>query len=283
MQQAQNGITRDLGNTMAKSRSFQLTLNEPERYNELMNYIKNLKSLNYLISCLEEAPTTGHKHIHIYLQFKNSIKLSIKKLCGAHIEICRGSPKQNIEYIEKEGNIIEEYGERPKQGIKTIGDLLEIDNPEVLDWRMYRTWKQAKADNNVLTLEDFDKWGVEVYYIHGESGAGKTNRAKQIIKEKGGKFCSVKCTDGFWHGVGDCDVCLYDDFRDSHMKASEFINFIDYNMHVLNVKGGSVQNNFKTIIITSIQDPYNIYNNMPEEGRRQWLRRINIINVNLGE
>ena len=55
--------------------------------------------------------------------------------------------------------------------------------------------------------------------------------------------------------VGDSPIALYDDFRDSHMKPSEFINFIDYNVHGLNIKNGEIQNNYKYIIITSVQDP----------------------------
>ncbi len=39
-----------------------------------------LKTLTYIISCKETAPTTGHKHIHIYTEFNKAIRLSIKKL-----------------------------------------------------------------------------------------------------------------------------------------------------------------------------------------------------------
>ena len=66
------------------------------------------------------------------------------------------------------------------------------------------------------------------------------------------------------------------------MSISEFINFIDYNKHNMNIKGGFIKNNYELIIITSIQDPHNIYNNIidNEETREQILRRINIIDLN---
>ena len=71
-----------------------------------------------------------------------------------------------------------------------------------------------------------------------------------------------------------------DDFRDSHMKPSEFINFIDYNIHNLNVKGGSVRNLYSTIIITSVQRLDCIYLNMAnDEPRQQWERRIKVIDL----
>lgn len=116
----------------------------------------------------------------------------------------------------------------------------------------------------------------EVYWLYGPSGLGKTKRAVEILKENGiEEFNEVKYDGTFWHGVSEeCSACLYDDFRDTHMKPTELINFIDYNTHIMNVKGGSVRNKYKLIIITSIQDPEKIYMNTPEEYKRQWLRRI---------
>lgn len=271
------------GNTIqnrAKSRNYQLTLNETAKYEQLLEYLYSLKSLTYLIAAKEIAPTTGHEHIHIYLHFKTVIKLSIRKCCGAHIEICRGTPQQNIDYIKKDGEILEEYGEPPKWGGMRVIDLKNCKSPDELDWKQYNTWKKIHQ-NDEIELDDFSK-EVEVIYIYGPSGIGKTEKAKEIIRENNyTKFSNVKYENGFWIGVGSGrDVALYDDFRDSHMKASEFINFIDYNVHTMNIKGGSCQNNYKLIIITSIQGPKEIYWNLPDEPRSQWLRRMEIINMN---
>ena len=71
------------------------------------------------------------------------------------------------------------------------------------------------------------------------------------------------------------------DFRASHMTPSEFINFIDYRTHMLNIKGGSVRNGYTKIIITSIQSPFDIYSKFPEEGRKQWLRRLRIVKTDI--
>lgn len=77
-----------------RARAFQLTLNEPEKYYELITELKKLKTMDYLISCKEFAPTTGHEHIHIYIHFTQTYKISKKIMSfGAHIEICKGSPK----------------------------------------------------------------------------------------------------------------------------------------------------------------------------------------------
>ncbi len=281
-----------LGNTNKqsvnlKSRNFQFTINEIEKYNTLIEIIKNLKSCDYYISCLEEAPTTGHKHIHLYTHFSNAYRISKKILdLGVHIEICKGSPKQNIEYIEKDGNILDEFGKRPKQGMKTVKELKNINNPDDLNWNEYNTWKKIhndmENDKYDIDIEDLHK-EVKIYYIFGPSGIGKTEKSKQIVRDNknkyGNKVNMVKYENGFWTGIGNTKIAIYDEFRDSSMKPSEFINFIDYNKHTLNIKGGSKINNYELIIITSVQNPEYIYSNVGDEPRKQWLRRMEIIDM----
>lgn len=275
------GNTSVVDGTRRKARAYQLTLNEPERYEELVNALTGYKSLKYLISCKETAPTTGHEHIHIYVNFRNMIKLTVKKTCGAHIEVCRGTPKQNIAYIEK-GEVIEEIGERPHQGTMSVGELAETEDPRELDYKMYNTWKAVR---NTPRKQKVDGWHkkVEVIYITGPSGAGKSLRAKEILHERGlDEFEEIKCVDGFWHGVVDgTGAAVYDDYRPSHLSASEFINLIDYNVHNLNIKGGSVRNQYDLVIITSVIDPEDLYMNMPEEARTQWLRRMKVEHIDV--
>ena len=74
-----------------KGRNFQLTLNEPEKWNDLRLYVTGLSAMQYIIACKEKAPSTGHEHIHCYVQFKNPTKLVVSKLQGAHVEKCKGS------------------------------------------------------------------------------------------------------------------------------------------------------------------------------------------------
>ena len=272
-----------LGNTKAKR--WQLTLNDCGRYEELIKYLIGLKSMKYLISCKEKAPTTGHEHIHIYICFSGSIKLSINKLCGAHVEACKGSHKENIAYIRKDGEILDEIGEEPRErgGSHTVKELKEIDNPDELDFKEYNTWSKIHEKESAnIDIEDLAK-SVKVYYIQGPPGIGKTERMKKLIRELkdkyGTKINMVKYENGFWLGVGSAKIAVYDDFRDSHMKASEFINFIDYNKHYMNIKGGTKLNDYELIIITSIQKLTDIYKNMPEEGKNQWMRRVEKIDM----
>jgi hypothetical protein len=95
-------------------------------------------------------------------------------------------------------------------------------------------------------------------------------------------FNLIKHQSFFWLGIGNSKIALYDDFRDSHMLPSEFINLIDYNIHNMNIKNGYVKNKYEYIVITSVQSPEDLYALMTEknqEPRKQWLRRLKIINL----
>lgn len=285
-----SGNTRADASVALRSRAFQLTLNQIEKYNDIKNYFMKFKSLNYWLAGKEFGEKTKHCHIHIYAHFTNALRLNIKKCLGAHVEICRGSPKQNIDYIKKpETTIIDEWGELPHQGKLNIIDIESMNaedrkNIPLIYYNIIR--KINEKENNEITINNFKK-EIKSIYIWGESGVGKTTLAIKIIEKymsiKNIKtFNSIKHEGNFWIGIGESKIALYDDFRDSHMKPSEFINLIDYNIHNMNIKNGSVKNNYEIVILTSVQSPELIYLNMTEkdqEPKKQWLRRLNIIHL----
>lgn len=288
--------TFESGNTKIgfKRRDWMMTMNEKtlEHYDNIINYLTSRKTLNYLL--VVEHIGGENKHYHALAQFRNPTSLCLKKLYGTHVETVKGTIKQAYNYLmcndEKhikdniKAEIINEFGEISFAGGSKIKNCLMMDDDELNDLpiTMYNIVKQIKTDReNELDINDIYKSDLEVIYICGPSGIGKSKRAFEIIKEHNlTKFNMVKYENGFWNGVSkNCNVALYDDFRDSHMKASEFINFIDYNKHVLNIKGGQTLNNYKLIIITSIQTPEEIYKNMDDEPRQQWIRRMKLIDM----
>ena len=264
---------------MSKAKNYQLTLNEVEHWEGLLEYLKSLNP-SYLVAAKEKAPTTGHEHIHCYVQFPTSRALSLKKTLGAHIEKCKGNPQQNQAYVKKDGDIIEEIGKLRRAGA-TIQEIkkMEKDERELLPLCYFNIVNKVNSEEDKkLTPQNYYKGPIEVNWYWGESGAGKTRQALKEIGEA--QFNEVKFDGNFWHGVQEnCEIALYDDWRDNHMKPVELINFIDYNRHVMNVKGGTVRNNYKKIFITSLQNPEEIYKNTPEETKKQWMRRIKTITL----
>lgn len=271
---------KDVAKKCKAAKGFQITVNEEDVFGDVLSYVRGLCP-NYLIACKEKAPTTGHVHFHVYVQFPNTRRLSLKKLCGAHVEKCLGSPEQNIKYIKKEGDIVCEEGS-PRlnymPSIKQVKDMTPAER-DGLPANMYNIIQKINdEEKKYIKGTEYHK-DVAVYYVYGESGSGKSKYSIEHIGDR--LFNEVKYDGNFWHGVTeDCDIALYDDFRDSHMKPAEFINFIDYNRHIMNVKGGSVRNNYKEIYITSVQSPEEIYKNVAGEPRKQWERRMKCIHIN---
>lgn len=271
------------------ARNFLITMNKASMsgYEETLDYLK-ARGCNYYISCLEEN-SSEELHIHIYVQFPKQIRLSIGKCHHSHIDICRGTEQDNINYVTKmrtaygTNNILEEYGTL-RQGVgknqhsMMASELMEKGFEEV-EAHEYNTWQQLQGFNS-LKKNDCYKPDIEVYYIWGESGTGKS---KYVFDHLGDdeEFDRVKFCNGFWQGVNvfkSVETAWYDEFRSSSMPAYEFINFIDYYVNIMNVKYHTgVKNHYKKIYITSIEDPKTIYSNLPEEARQQWLRRLKII------
>ena len=286
-----------LGNTISKgtatffkARAFNITLNQVDRYNELKLFFLKYKNITYWLAVKETGELTEHEHIHIYAHFSKTQKILLKNCCGAHVEKCKGSPKQNIAYLKKiNSQILDEIGEPPSQGKLTIGYIKSISETERDDLpaMFYNVVSKVNAlQRNDLKINEIAK-KIEVYYIWGESGVGKTTLALKLIdqflkKNNYNTFNTLKREGGFWLGIGNSKAALYDDFRDSHMKPSEFINFIDYNKHNLNIKNSKALNEYEFIVITSVQNPKEIYKLVQEkdqEPRKQWLRRLKIINL----
>lgn len=288
------------GNTnpgaVSKKRDWILTVNEASltHYEDIKNYFTNLKTCNYYLCC--EHIGQENKHYHIFVQFRIPIKPSIKKIHGAHIEYIRGTPQDAVRYLRCEDDKhkklgitsveIEEIGTLRANGGMRIKDVKSMTHEEIeeLPVSYYNIANKIKQEaENEIDIDDLHK-DVKVYWIQGPSGVGKTNTAIDLVRRNreqyGSKINMLKYENGFYIGTSpNVKIAIYDDFRDSHMKASEFINLIDYNKHLLNIKGGSILNNYQLIIITSVQRIDNIYSKLVGEPRLQWMRRVEIINL----
>lgn len=283
--------------TLSKnSRNFILTVNEKslKHYDEIYKYLTSLAHFNYIL--VTEHFGQENKHYHIYVQYNRTKQLCIEKLFGSHLEKCFGSAQQNSDYCKAlddkhkklgvTATVIVEEGEMTKKGGNwTIKRLRECDDEDEIPAHLFRIKRQLVQEDVVdIDIDDVYK-NIKVYWIQGPSGVGKTNKAKEIIKNNvdkfGNHFNMISFDGSFYHGVGKAKAAIYDDFRDSHMKPSEFIHLIDYNKHFLNVKGSSKLNDYELLIFTSIQNLSDIYKRVDyEEPRKQWERRIEVIDMN---
>ena len=270
------------GTPSFQARAFQFTLNEICFYDDFIEQLRKLKTCDYCISCQEEAPTTGHEHVHIYAHFSKPYKLSRKLLqYGAHIEKCKGSPKQNIAYIRKDGHILDEWGEEPRQGARTVEELRACSIDEV-PCQYYRIKKEI--DEDTKRIESFDEMlneirsgdlkAPKIIYLSGESGRGKTRNAFKMATEHypNEEISRLQINNNFCCFDRPHAKCLViPEFRPSQMHASEFLQLTDLYGYNANIKGGFVHIRPEMIIICSILPPTEIYTG---EKNTQFLRRI---------
>ena len=147
--------------------------------------------------------------------------------------------------------------------------------------------------NNKYKFDNIYK-NVKVIYVWGKSGSGKFRWCNDVLAHNGYQFCDlVKYRNGFWVGISnECQTCIYDEFRHEDIPLVEFINFIDYNKHMMNIKNGSYLNEYRVILINSIENPKEIYKNnfnnfdnqnnrenRYEEESQHWLRRMTVYKI----
>ncbi len=119
--------------------------------------------------------------------------------------------------------------------------------------------KIRKAEKlRAATLKERD---LQVIYITGQSGSGKTLIAKYISEKAGYDPFISGSGDDILDGYDKEECIILDDFRAGTMKFNEVLKFIDNNT------GSSVKsryynkdiNNCKLLIITSVQKPNELY------------------------
>lgn len=281
-----SGNTTSDASSKIMARDYQFTIHELDKYDSLIEILNNLKSCTYYIACKEIAPTTQKEHIHLFAHFSTPYRMS-KKIMNLHIHIekCRGSVKQNIDYIEKDGNIIVEHGCRPSQGIRTVKELREASIDET-PAHLYRIKQEIdnKAREETSFFEMLDEIQNDalkkptIHYYTGASGTGKTYTAYKEALKKYDKTEIGRLTlnNNFIDIINENAKCfVIDEFRPSDIKASHMLQLLDKYGYKANVKGKFVWLRFDELFICSIFEPDTIYRD--EEKNEQFIRRIDEI------
>lgn len=144
--------------------------------------------------------------------------------------------------------------------------------------KAYLNARELLLNPTSMTVQEFKKV-VKVLYIQGPSQVNKTSLAECIIGPNR-EVDTVYHTKKFWSGVEGSKIALYHNWRCSDMQPGEFVRFIDYARHSMNIRGSSRRNNYELIIITSVEKLRGIYRNTKErEHKLQWERRCEVIDL----
>lgn len=286
-----------------RSRKYQVTFNNPDDHGVTHETIKNsMKELNCLYYCM--ADEIGEKeqtpHIHLYFCCENAVYFSrVKNLFpSAHIESCKGTSKDNRDYIRKEGrhadksitslpDTFEEYGELPNDTItknETVSaDVLNMikngcDNPQIIEaYPSYLTRiNHLDAARNLFIEEKFkkNKRAVEVFYIFGDTGTGKTS----YVMDTYGYENVYKVTN-YSHpfdGYSGQDVLLLDEYH-SNLTISDLLQYLDIYPCQLPARYSNRWACYSKVFIVSNIDLNKQYPNIQKEDKKTFnalIRRI---------
>lgn len=190
----------------SQSRKWTLTVNNPQSVGLSHEVIEDkLRLFSPRYYCMaDEIATTGTPHTHIFVLADSPIRFSTLKgrFPLAHIEKAYGSAETNRAYIRKEGKwadsdkaetsvegTFEEYGDMPSEKAEKAPVMAEV----IEAIKDGKTTAQIIEDNPALAfrVHDIDSLrqtlladrymrenrNVEVTYIYGATGAGKTTAA----------------------------------------------------------------------------------------------------------
>lgn len=234
---------------------YQLTINAPAEKGWTHKHIldvfrNNFKTLVYI--CMADEQGSMY-HTHIFVVFASRVRFSMVKRYfeEAHIEKCKGTVSDNVNYVKKTGKwendeskqekkiegTFEEYGTQPPDSKGKRSDMSELYQM-VLD-NMTNAEILAQNQDYILQIDKIDKvrttiltekyketvrLELEVIYISGATGTGKT---RGVLENNG--YANVYRVTDYLHpfdGYNCQSVICFDEFRSS-LKLKEMLLYCD--------------------------------------------------------
>lgn len=293
-----------------QSRKWQVTINNPVEkgfsHDNIIDIIKGIKSCVYYCLSDEIGLDTETFHTHIFIACKSAVRFSTlrKKFDGAHFECAKGTCVQNRDYVFKVGKWLDdskadtniadshlEWGDMPieRQGKRNdLDDLYDMiksgmSNYEIIDecpQYMLNIDKIERCRQVVRDEKYKNTWReLDVVYIYGETGAGKTRG----IMDKYGYENVYRCTD-YSHpfdGYKGQDVIVFEEFRSS-LKIQDMLNYLDgYPLELPCRYANKVACYTKVYIVSNIAltEQYCDLQRQYTETWNAFLRRINRVQI----
>lgn len=283
---------------MTAIRRFCFTLNN---YDD--DDIKNIDNLDVkFIMYGKEEGENGTPHLQGYCEIGKVVRFStilgdsaetraMKKKLGqrinkgwfngkAHIEQCRGTQTQNIEYCSKQDTNPYRRGTPCEQGKRTD---LDVARSMALTGGMREVSAVCKlqgikcAETFLTYNEEPRDWKPHVVWIYGPAGVGKSRKARELCGEDNMDVYVKNTNNKWWNGYDAHEWVIMDDFRESWWDLTEMLSLLDRYEKRIEYKGGMRQFKAKYIYVTTIFAPDEMYRNDKREDPKQLLRRIDEI------
>ncbi len=284
---------------------YQLTINAPLEKGYTHEHISktiidNFKTIIYF--CMADEQGSIH-HTHIFMVFSSRVRFSMVKryFPEAHIEKCRGSVSENVNYIKKCGKweldetkqekkiegTFEEYGTQPPDSKGKRADMSDLyrmifegmTNAEIIaanqDY-ILQIDKLDKIRTTILTerFKETVRLDLKVIYISGATGTGKT---RGVFEDNG--YSNVYRVTDYLHpfdGYACQPVICFDEFCSS-LKLKDMLLYCDIYPIELPSRYANKFACYEKIYIVSnwpLEKQYSEIQEQDEESWRAFLRRI---------
>lgn len=247
---------------------------------------------NYLVMQPEVCPTTGTKHLQVFLScpFPRTL-VSLRKRFGGsiHFERTKASADANRRYCTKtESRDVsagwgpEEFGVFPagagKKGSRS--DISDFTDKIKLGGRDLKALfeefpvpflRYERAARVCMGLyQPVRSTKTHVRWFYGPTGSGKSRLAQQTHPGAYWKSADTK----WWDGFDGVQPVILDDYRYSFCSFAHLLRLLDRYPLSVEYKGGSVHFNPQSMIITCCRHPRHEWMYHSTEDIGQLLRRI---------
>lgn len=242
---------------------------------------------DFIIGQIEKCPTSGRNHWQGYVRLAKQFRINgLKKLLpGAHFENAKGTEAQNITYCSKEDTRVSgpyESGDRQKAGkrkdLDTVREMVKAGKRLRDIAEVVKSYQGLKFAESYIKLQAApEREPPLVYWLHGETGAGKTRWVHERARDIKTNLCRIDSTakSVYFDPYVDEDMVLFDDYRPQRMPFSQLLAVTDrYPMRV-NVKYGTAQWVPSIICFTCPYDIEECFRARCDEDVGQFLRRVN--------
>jgi len=240
----------------------------------------------------------GFVYVASKIRFKN-LKERFDTICaGVHIEKAR-TTKAAIMYCKKgsgtpsapvEADVVQ-WGAEPGQGARNDLEMVATAIAEGASRKrlaeefptMVIKFNRGLDALMALQREPFAE-EKEIIWCCGPSGSGKTMWARNYLTKKYGDYYEKSSPTKWWDQYDGDKGVLLDEFRDvrgeGHITFRDLLTILGTGRKYLEVKGGVVALCARTIIVTSVYEPLEVFKDndlVKGEEMVQLTRRINTI------
>lgn len=304
-----------------QSRKFLGTLNNPKDWgydaDKVIKLLSDLAGCRYIAFAEEIGAQEHTPHYHFFVVYKNPKSESTMRntVPKAHWDPCRGTIEQNRDYVFKQGKWVDsekgttalpetqrEWGEIPsecREFPSNKSDVMDAINAMIEEGLcpseimgkhagyceyadvIKRAYVLRKAAD-VPPVRD-----VQVHYVVGASGSGKTYTYKRLCDRYGDSDVYLvtdyanDMTAAFDRYQAEKTIVM-DEFR-GNVRFSTFLNLTDKYRCDIHARYVSTMALYSEVYITSVYPPEKLYENLVEtatqgiEPRQQLYRRISDI------